>query len=297
VEVKRSNDTRIRREVVGQMLDYAANAVVYWPVEEIRAKFEATCSARQVDPDEEVTRLTGDGTEAGEFWQKVKTNLQAGRVRMLFVADEIPTELRRVVEFLNQQMDPAEVLALEVRQFVGQSMKTLVPRVIGQTETALQKKSPDRAASRQWDEASFFEELRQKRGEPEVAIARRILEWANRRGLRIKWGEGKSDGSFAPMYDNRFGTSAFFSVWTYGRFDIKFATMKIRPLDREPERKELAGRLSAIDGLSIPQDALKGRPAFGLGLLVQPTAMETFLSAFDWMLSEIKRAEKDGAPV
>ena len=28
VEVKRSTDTRIRREVVGQMLDYAANAVV-----------------------------------------------------------------------------------------------------------------------------------------------------------------------------------------------------------------------------------------------------------------------------
>ncbi len=41
VEVKRSTDTRIRREVVGQMLDYAANAVVYWPVEEIRARFRA----------------------------------------------------------------------------------------------------------------------------------------------------------------------------------------------------------------------------------------------------------------
>lgn len=37
IEVKRGNDTRIRREVVGQMLDYAANAVVYWPVEAIRA--------------------------------------------------------------------------------------------------------------------------------------------------------------------------------------------------------------------------------------------------------------------
>lgn len=35
VEVKRSTDTRIRREVVGQMLDYAANAVTRWTVEEI----------------------------------------------------------------------------------------------------------------------------------------------------------------------------------------------------------------------------------------------------------------------
>lgn len=29
VEVKRSSDSRIRREVVGQLLDYAANAVAY----------------------------------------------------------------------------------------------------------------------------------------------------------------------------------------------------------------------------------------------------------------------------
>src|SRR5919107_615249 len=40
VEVKRSTDTRIRREVVGQMLDYAANAVVYWTIEALRTQFE-----------------------------------------------------------------------------------------------------------------------------------------------------------------------------------------------------------------------------------------------------------------
>ncbi len=40
VEVKRSTDTSVRREVVGQMLDYAANAVVYWPLETLRTRFE-----------------------------------------------------------------------------------------------------------------------------------------------------------------------------------------------------------------------------------------------------------------
>lgn len=35
IEVKRSSDTRIRREVVGQILDYAANAVMYWPVDHL----------------------------------------------------------------------------------------------------------------------------------------------------------------------------------------------------------------------------------------------------------------------
>ncbi len=116
VEVKRSTDTRIRREVVGQMLDYAANAVVYWPVERLQAQFEAN----REEYEQALIELLGDAEVSPEqFWQKVKTNLQAGKVRLIFVSDEIPTELRRIVEFLNQQMDPAEVLAVEIKQYVS----------------------------------------------------------------------------------------------------------------------------------------------------------------------------------
>ena len=50
IEVKRSTDTRIRREDVGQMLDYAANAVVYWPVEQIQAEFESRCDSEGLNP-------------------------------------------------------------------------------------------------------------------------------------------------------------------------------------------------------------------------------------------------------
>ena len=148
VEVKRSADTRIRREVIGQMLDYAANAVAYWPVEEVKAKFESRCKDDELDPDVRLASFLGEGQDASTFWQQVKTNLQAGRVRLMFIADEIPPELRRVVEFLNSQMDPAEVLAIEVKQFVGENLKTLVPRVLGQTETARQKKIVGRGESR-----------------------------------------------------------------------------------------------------------------------------------------------------
>ncbi len=136
VEVKRSSDTRIRREVVGQMLDYAANAVVYWPVEQLRADFEKNSG----DPDGQLAKVLGEEVDPEDFWQRVKTNLQAGKIRMLFVADVIPPELRRIVEFLNQQIDPAEVLAVEIKQYVGQGMKTLVPRVFGQTAEAETRK-------------------------------------------------------------------------------------------------------------------------------------------------------------
>src|SRR5690242_10301166 len=188
VEVKRSRDTRIRREVVGQMLDYAVNAIVYWPLETIVARFEASCRLAGRDPEATIAAfLNGgfDGAErdTGEFWQEAKRNLQTGRIRMIFVADEIPPELRRVVEFLNGQMSPAEVLAVEVRQFVGQGLRALVPTVVGQTVAAQQTKAASGITTkRQWDEASFFEHIAARRGPAETAVARDILDWANCKG-------------------------------------------------------------------------------------------------------------------
>ncbi|WP_223816114.1 hypothetical protein [Adhaeribacter rhizoryzae] len=49
VEVKRSTDTRIRREVIGQILDYAANAVTYWTIEEIIHRFDEQYKSQNKD--------------------------------------------------------------------------------------------------------------------------------------------------------------------------------------------------------------------------------------------------------
>lgn len=67
VEVKRSSDTRIRREVVGQMLDYAANAVVYWPIESIRAQFEANSQAQGLDPEERLSEFLEPDSNSEQF--------------------------------------------------------------------------------------------------------------------------------------------------------------------------------------------------------------------------------------
>lgn len=181
VEVKRSTDTRIRREVVGQMLDYAANAIVYWPVETIRAKFEARCDRGGLDYLQVLAETFGTDCDPDALWERVKTNLQAGKIRMLFVADVIPSELRRVVEFLNTQMDPAEVLALEVRQFVGKDLKTLVPRLIGQTAEALQKKRP--SAGPTATEAQFLDHAGVTRG-----LFEAVMAFAKNEKLAITWG-------------------------------------------------------------------------------------------------------------
>jgi hypothetical protein len=45
VEVKRGSDTRIRREAVGQKLEFAANTMSYWPVNCAICHAQARCFA------------------------------------------------------------------------------------------------------------------------------------------------------------------------------------------------------------------------------------------------------------
>ena len=137
VEVKRGQDTRIRREVVGQMLDYAAHAAGTWSKESIEQALEdggrrAERERDLLDPEGQLDDETLSSA-ADAFWTKVQDNLKAEKLRLVFVADAIPDELAHVVEFLNRQMS-IEVLAVELKQFkelTASPNRTIVPRVIG----------------------------------------------------------------------------------------------------------------------------------------------------------------------
>lgn len=138
VEVKRSSDSRIRREVVGQMLDYAAHATRTMTAEGIRRDFVTAHGAGSEEAlDAFLSEGNGPAIDSEQFWEKVAVNLAAKRIRLLFVADEIPDELATVVEFLNEQMPNIEVLAVAIMQYQGGALRTLVPQVIGRTAGAI----------------------------------------------------------------------------------------------------------------------------------------------------------------
>lgn len=144
IECKRSSDTRSRREVVAQMLDYAANGVAYWTTDEIRETAAKSCKAANTTVEQALERLLaldGSGSPAEEienFWKRLADNLQGRRIRLIFVADEIPRELKKLVEFLNEELTNVEVLAVEVKQYLepGGLHTVLVPAVIGATQRA-----------------------------------------------------------------------------------------------------------------------------------------------------------------
>jgi hypothetical protein len=297
VEVKRSSDTRLRREVVGQMLDYAANATSYWRAERLRAQFDARCEEAGLIPDE-VLAETLHVAEPDGFWAQVNTNLAASRLRLVFVGDVIPPELRRVVEYLNQEMSSTEVLAVEVKQYVesGGERRTLVSKTIGQTEAARQAKSAPRDR-RAWDEAAILDDLETRRGSREVTIARRIISWAKQHQppVAIQYGSGKTYSSMQfGLTGDGFRIFPFF-LYSTGQVEIQFSLMisfPYHPFDSEDKRQELATRLQGIEGIDIEPSRLAARPTFDLLALAETPALDQFLSVIGWAFEEASTAAR-----
>ncbi|HKG38482.1 MAG TPA: hypothetical protein VKB25_05790 [Conexibacter sp.] len=285
VEVKRSSDTRIRREVVGQLLDYAANASTHWSAQTLRTWFETRCTDRGEDPERALRDAFPAVEDDADYWETVRTNLAAGRLRLVFVADVIPPSLRRIVEFLNTQMAETEVLAIEVRQYVDASgtQQTLVPRVIGQTEAARAAKGRAAAGPR-WTRALVLQALAERSGDAHAEVARRLFAWADARGdLSEGFGRGSKDGSWQVGWWEPERYLWPFVLYTYGRVEVQFQHVaKRRPFDDPARREQLRQRLNAIDGVEIAPELLDRRPSIPLDALASEQALAAFTDAIDW---------------
>jgi len=285
VEVKRSSDTRIRREVIGQMIEYAANAVTYWSIEKIRHHFETKCEELELDPDQQLTDRLEIEVTYEDYWEKVTANLNTGKIRMLFIADEISFELKRMVEFLNEQMNPAEVLAVEIKQYIGQDQKTLIPRVFGQSSKVQQKKSK----KRKWDEGSFMGALSEREGEESANTAKAILSWAQEKQLEIWWGQGAQHGSFLVYFNHEKVWYSFISLWTYGKIEIQFQVLKARPVYNDVEmRMNLLNQLNSIQGVNISKDRIERRPSIQISVLQSKSSQIKFFEIWEEVIDNIK---------
>jgi hypothetical protein len=249
------------------MLDYAANCLTCWSVETLQSSLERTCQEAGKLVDSVIRELIGEDDKVDEFWQRVKTNLQAKRIRLLFVADVIPLELRRIVEFLNEQMDPAEVLAIELRQFASKGLKTIVPTVYGQTKTV---KSP------------------------ELRIAREIFDWMRRGGKReLIWGTGKENGSVYPTFKP--GGVSINPVYlsSDGRLYLQFGSLQNKPVFGALERRqELLERFNAISGVHFEQSDLTKYKNIPLSVIAaDQEGGHKAIAALKWMEEQIDRRE------
>jgi hypothetical protein len=128
VECKLKTNPEIRREVVGQLLAYAAGL---W--QRSYDDFEATWRHRsQRGLRDHLTEKVGIGLDADDLRRTVSERLACGVFSLVIAVDEITAELKRVVESLNATTrDEVSALAVELQYVKDGTTEILILRGTG----------------------------------------------------------------------------------------------------------------------------------------------------------------------
>lgn len=198
VECKRHDDTRSRREIIGQVLDYVANAPRFWTAEELQPAAAATArkAGQSLEDLVKQLRLGGNHTSAELFAEAVE-KLQKHQVRIVLFLETAPPELKTLVEFLNLEFSQVEVLLIEAKLYEMEGIRVVAPSLWGYTEQVRVLKQASAVARstarKRWDEATFFAELAARldneAGQVAVGTLYRDLP---KSGFGISWGTGQN---------------------------------------------------------------------------------------------------------
>lgn len=243
VEVKRSTDTRARREVVAQMLDYASR-IASVDVGSLRDLFTLN--------NHDFCTLELFGSD--EFWERVSMNLKAERVDLYFVADSNPNSLLTILGFLGRQFSNIGVFAVEVKQFRSGDSVLLTSSVQSFKQN---EKIKIATPSFPWDASSFAEKLLEiERGRLEPVVFK-LMELWRQEGYSIVYGKGGKIPTFRVL----FGDVTVFRVELSGLGKCPTCILEmnlpnVRSLLSHKSEEELRSFLSGFPSCSIPEDFL-----------------------------------------
>ena len=125
VGVQATGHDRADGDVLLRLLDRVALELPPWRHGRLR---ELAAATHDEDEAELLTRALDWRADPDTFWSRVESNVARDRVRIVLVADRVPDELTRIVEFLDGQLRDVEVRAVEVSLYGSGPVSALVPR-------------------------------------------------------------------------------------------------------------------------------------------------------------------------
>jgi len=235
VETKLRKNPEARREVVGQILEYGAQASA-WSPNDIEVKAQKFLSSAECPQEyrgltlEQAMRyfLERTGSPAREafsyenFLNLASGNLERGHIRLVIAVDEPPDPLLWIVEFVNRFSERFEMYLIQLKRFhdsaTGQNI--FVPALFGRVARAEAKRRP----GRQWGKESFLQQASEKSPES-LSVLKRLMEFAESEG-EVVWGRGASIGTFQFVFRLPSGKRlpAFF-VMANGKMSFDFWTL------------------------------------------------------------------------
>ncbi|GAB3523487.1 PDDEXK family nuclease [Arthrobacter monumenti] len=139
VECKLASNPQIRREIIGQMFDYASR---FWKMNAV--EFQTQWEARTGHP------LVGAADQDIHFEEDLAKNLTAGRFSIVLAVDEISAGLKRMVEYLNFMAGPeTSIIAVQYTRMSTGDIDILMHETYGE-EIAEAKAEVAKRQQRTW---------------------------------------------------------------------------------------------------------------------------------------------------
>jgi hypothetical protein len=296
VEVKRSSDPRARREVVAQMLDYAASFRHHWSAESLRALFAGSFDGSTKSADEALEAFLNTTAFADEdaFWAEVQTNILANRLRLLFVADRFTAHLVRIIEYLNEQLRTTEVVGIEVVPHAGSSpgLIAYVPTVRGQTTAVPATKG----SSERRTQTEFDDVLRANHGDAAVMNVAELVDAARGLGGYPTIGTDIRNPRLFINFKTHGVGKAYWPLGINsrpGKVAIQLRWLANHPAFADEDRRaEIVSRFTEALGVPIDAPRLDGFPGFPIAALVKPGVVKKVTDVLRWM-TEVADAQRD----
>lgn len=124
VECKLASNPQVRREIIGQLLDYASRL---WKMN--TEEFETLWMKAEKTTQSPLALL--DDSE-GRIRSALQENLNAGKVNLVLAVDHLNDSLKRIVEYLNEiSTDSTGVIVVEFARVVESGVEILIPTSYG----------------------------------------------------------------------------------------------------------------------------------------------------------------------
>lgn len=283
IECKLAANAEIKRKVIGQIFEYAA---FLWGMsyEDLDSKFRDRRGASLTELVEEAVAGEWD---AESFRSGAEEALRSGSFLLVVVVDEVNSELRRIVRYVNECGSADFSLhALEMRMFRAGGLDLLVPNLVGASST--QKPTPVR---RRWTESDFFEDIATAASTSEMAIVEELYEWGQSAADRMWFGTGTKRGSVTFHYLPHGKTASVFTVFTDATFCLNFGFLVGKFADELLlEFRRRLSELPAAKGL--PEDMHKWQPALRVGEAFPELAdLKRFKEVVEWFRGVVHGTE------
>lgn len=196
IECKLTTNPQIRREIVGQVLDYASRL---WGmrVDQFEERWRRASKS-------DISPLAGFDDEGADARERLADNLDAGRVRLVLAVDEVNDDLKRIVEYLAAITRPeVSVFVMEFRRAEREGVEVLMPTAYG-AELSDAKVRQERVTRERW-QLDALGNWGEQHDPDAMATYRALRAQLSKRGWRMIGGRASTPSQNAGLEVPAFG--------------------------------------------------------------------------------------------